>query len=350
MTIKIKNYSLVVFKAPRVSTKPLFESYEIARLLGYSQASSLRKQTLTDWKDWMKKGVHFEMVHDVPTLRRYEKEHEDAGNGSLKLVSSTRGRLFFTPEGMMSVLNRTSKPSEDLRSALERNGFFKGVFGVTIVKDEPKVIPPAPKPAAPSLSKEDRMFEYEVMQKLLEQLERLDNPNLRGLAITAAETALGRELEDLRLGEGVKTIFEAAVPKKPKVVQHPAAGPLFLEEDYYSMTRIGEKAGGYSAKSAGMAANNIAHSYGYTPEQIRNEPLPINQIEMRPDSSTGKKRRMVRFNKTFANQVVAELRGNPGFEPATFARGVPTLSAFSDGSQPLLSRGPFDEDEATRRS
>ncbi len=120
------------------------------------------------------------------------------------------------------------------------------------------------------------------------------------------------------------------------------SGPLFLEEDYYSMTRIGEKAGGYSAKQAGAAVSLVGRRHGYRPYDLRNCGLPVNQILMRPDSSTGKERKMVRFNKDFANEVVLELRNNPEFEPA-FTRGIPTITPFAEEkSYPKLSQGPFD--------
>jgi hypothetical protein len=357
-TIKLQNYSLVVFK---ITDVPLFESNEVATLLGYTQAGSLRKQTLSSWKDVFDEDIHYRMLHDEDWLRRYEKQHQDAGNGTLKAVKPTRGRLFFTPGGMLRVLNRTSKPSEELRAALMREGYFRNIREVMVVKDEPAPQPLEPQVPLSTLSKEDRMFEYEVMQKLLEQLERLEEPPLRGLAITAAETALGRKLEDLRFGEGVKTILEAAVPKQVPaptlydgvVIPAPRPipeGPFFTDNDFYSMTRIGQMAGGYTAKTAGVAADAVGRRLGYTHDQVRNAQLPINQIAMRPDSSTGKKRRMVRFSMSFANKVIVELRVSPKLEP-TLTQGVPTLSAFSGTtSHPLLSRGPFDEDGPARRS
>ena len=156
-TLKIKNYSLVVFK---VTDVPMFESNEVARLLGYKQAGSLRKQTLSDWKEHFVEGVHYGMVHEERHLRRYEEEHQEVGNGTLKAVKSTRGRLFFTPGGMLRVLNRTSKPSEELRSALMREGYFRNVREVMVVKDEPKVEPSTqplvPAAPPPTLSKEER--------------------------------------------------------------------------------------------------------------------------------------------------------------------------------------------------
>lgn len=394
-TLKVQNHSLVVFDAPNNAPLPLFESYEIAGLLGYSQHGSLRKQTLTDWKDHMFEGSHYVMVRDVREIRRYEREHRDAGNGFLKPTSSSRGRLFFTPKGLLYVLNRSSKPSEDLRSALTEAGYLdKFESMMTVAKPlntvfvrgqpchrcrrpldanedcpctpavkvaTPKRIPVNTVPATPPppRSKEERMFEYEVMQRLLEQLERLSEPQLRGLAITAAETALGRELKDLRFGEGVKTVFKAVAPVgvaiavegQKKLPRLSADGPFFKDDDFYSMTRIGQMAGGYTARMAGIAVDLVCKRLGYSSWQVRNEQLPINEISMRPDSSTGKKRPMVRFARDFANKVITELRTNPELEP-TLTQGIPTLSAFGETSpgHPLLSRGPFDEDDATSSS
>ena len=50
----------------------LFESYEISELLGYKQLSSLRKQTLTDWKDTLLCGADYVMVHDEKLLELYD--------------------------------------------------------------------------------------------------------------------------------------------------------------------------------------------------------------------------------------------------------------------------------------
>jgi hypothetical protein len=120
-----------------------------------------------------------------------------------------------------------------------------------------------------------------------------------------------------------------------------SSGPIFTHEDYYSMTRIGELAGGYTARQAGLAANIVAARINFTAEQIRTEQLPINQIVMRPDSTSGKKRQMVRFCKSFANEVVHELRTNVAFEP-DLSPGIPTVTSFEEGSYPSLARGPFD--------
>jgi len=264
-------------------------------------------------------------------------------------VHPTRGRLFFTIEGLVKVLRKTSKPTNELETAL-RNKYD----GVNWNPDVTTAAPSTPPPK----SLEDRKFEYQVMQELIKQLERLQSPQLRNLAITAAETALGRRLDEVRTGEVLNNVFTATATTRKTPVKatlevktttaHPARvvieGPLFTKRDFFSMTRIGEKAGGYSAKQAGLAADIVAKQLGYTREQIRNEELPINQLAMRPDTTTGKKRQMVRFHTDFANKVVQELRSNPQFEPEVAQGGIPTVTTFEPNeSYPTLSRGPLDE-------
>lgn len=367
--IKVQGVELCVFQ------DRLFESYEVAALLGYSQHSSLRKQTLTDWKNKLFKGQHYEMVHDEDTLLEYDALFRRIRGIVLAPVKPKRGRLFFSAQGLLAVLNRSSKPTEELRAALMRAGYFDNVRGHMIVKDEPVYIAgqpcrrckrpldeardcpctPVPKqvaaPPAP-VPQDERLFHYEVMQKLLEQLERLDDPQLRDLAISAAEVALGRELKELRAPEKTKaaiksltTILSPPVTQPPPVKLKTLVGVFFKEEGYYSMTRIGELAGGFTAQSAGKAVDLVGHRLGYTHAQLRNNGLPFNQIMMRPDSTSGKKRPMVRFDRDFANKVVHELRTNPKFEP-TLTPGIPTPGPVDLGERevtyPKLSRGPFD--------
>ena len=81
------------------------------------------------------------------------------------------------------------------------------------------------------------------------------------------------------------------------------------------MTRIGEKAGGYTARQAGKALDIVAARVGYGHDQIRKEKCVLNEIVPRPDSTSGKLRLMCRFHTDFANEVVRELRANPDFVP-----------------------------------
>jgi hypothetical protein len=201
---------------------------------------------------------------------------------------------------------------------------------------------------------DDRRFKYEVLQKLLTQLQELDElPMLCLLAIEAAEIALGKDLTDLRnkyafqvpstptstSAPGVILRLDAGITPAPSVPD----GPVFTEQGYYGLKQIGEMAGGYAPAVAGKAANVVAEALDYTPEQIRTEQLDFNELPMLPDSSTGKPRRMYRFNLTFANEVIRELRESADFRPRD--RPLP-LTSFSSGSHPKLSQGPFDEDAA----
>lgn len=332
-TLDINGTKLCVFT---FEGQELFESSEISILLGYKQPSSLRKQTLNDWYALFDQGVDFRMFNDTPTLDAYKGLFYETHGRDPISASPSRGVLFFTATGLHKVFQKTSKSvPEDLRAV----GSAKAPRDNSSSKDKPI-----------ELSKEDRLFEYQVLQTLLEQLERLQTPALRNLAITSAETALGRRLNELRTGETLSSIFtQTASPKSPQVISAPRSvpwGPLFVKEDYYSMTRIGEMAGGYSAKQAGFAADIVAKDLGYTRAQIRKEKLSINEVSMRPDTTTGQKRLMVRFHKDFANRIVQELRSNPEFEPIG---GSPTITTFNGGDKqyPLLSRGPLDDQGPT---
>lgn len=329
-TIQIQNHSQVIFHDTSQTTQPLFDSYELAQVLGYTQASSLRKQTLTDWKEHLIVDKDFVMVRDEKTLLRYDAEYEAAGNGELKPTKTTRGRLFYTPAGVLKVFARTSKPTREIHQEFSNSGYL---FNGTLPKADQKgdeVIKPE-KPQAPGITKGERRFYYEVMRTLLADLERLTDPSLRELAIKSAEMILGPfALKDVRLGMGIKAfvkiVHPSAVPKRLSV-----AGPLFLQEDYYSMTRIGEMAAQaperkmYTAVTAGHAADVVAKKLGYGHDQIRSEPLRFNQVKKRPDSTTGARREMVRFSKDFSNQVIRELRANPKFEATLPPPPVPKV-------------------------
>ena len=337
----------------------LIESYELAAFLGYTQHSSLRKQTLTDWKGKFVSGIHYVMTHDEETIRNYEELYRQVHGYAVKPMKSSRGRLFFLPQGLGQLLKKSTKPTAHVVAALENRGIDLKMDAPLSPNEESTPLPDAPTPAveeAPAKSLEDRKFEYGVMQELIKQLERLQQPQLRSLAITAAETALGRRLDEVRTGEVLNNVFTATAstprraPTKPTLevtttTTHPARvvvdGPIFTKNDFHSMTRIGEKAGGYSAKQAGQAADIVAERFGYTREQIRNKELPINQLAMRPDTTTGRKRQMVRFHTKFANQVVLELRQNPQFMPEAAPTGIPTFE--SNEGYPTLSRGPLEE-------
>lgn len=331
--INIEGRKILVFSSHHPY---LFESYELSDLLGYSQSSSLRKQTLNDWYREMVPDQDYHLIHDEVTLDIYRQRYFTVHGEHVKPMAADRGRLFFTPRGIVKVLNKTTKKTGSLlRDALEQEGYLKGL-------DLQDAAPEAKK------SKEDRKFEYEVMRTLIEQLERLKDAQLRELAITAAETALGRELKNLRpLGRVMSFTVPQPWDSFPDEPKRDPSGPMFTEKGYYSLTRIGEKAGGYTARVAGLAADNVAKGLGYTREEIRTRQLPINELAMRPDTTTGKKRQMVRFRMDFANQVVAELRANPDFEPTLPPKTSGSLPSFYAGQTqyPKLSKGVFEDEE-----
>jgi hypothetical protein len=353
--IKIDGAPLLLFALP---DGLVVESYELARALGYTQHSSIRKQILTDWKEHLRPTTHWNMVNDHRWLEKYEALHIKE-IGPIKPVTEQRGRLFLTPAGMAEVLSRTSKKNKVvLQGALEKEGFLDAA----VRKSSPKNTAPAPEVTGSGIDTlvaikeglaEDRRFKYQVIQTLLTQLQDFDDPELCILAVEAAEIALGRKLTDLRN----RYAFQAPSPRgpKPPTMSAPSStakppsnlgvpdGPVFKETGFYGLKQIGEMAGGYAASVAGKAANVVAEEIGHTAEEIRTEQLDFNELPMLPDSSTGKPRKMYRFNLMFSNAVIRELRENADFRPRD--RPMP-LTSFSSGSHPKLSQGPFSEEDA----
>lgn len=341
----------------------LLESYEIARVLGYKQQSSLRKQVLKDWTSRFQETWDYVLYRVDPTnllsrehpeqthlpmhvLEKYETQYEEMTGKKPPAVKPERGRLFFTPKGIQLVLLHSSKPGRaELRDQLVNAGFLNNSASLSKADQvldpetnaKPILVPlkVSSKSEKPEISKLDRMFQYEVLQTLIGQLERNTDPALRGLAVSAAELALGRPLDELRkMREPTKRSSSTTTPRLS------TEGPLFTVEGYYSMTRIGEKAGGYDARTTGLAVNVIAARRGYSKEQVREQVFSFNQIEMRPDNTTGKERRMVRFNKEFANEVIKELRANPQLHPIKRDGAV---APFGAPGFPKLNRSILDD-------
>jgi len=319
------------------------ESYQLSELLGYKQWSSLRKQTLTDWKNWMVEGIDYIMVHDEKEMRWYEKAGFALLSRPLVHVSPSRGYLFFTGVGVGKVLERTTK----VAAPAFRADTQEVVWEIGSVRVAPK---PAP------LSSEDRKYQYEVLQTLLSQLKEFSDPAMREVAIAAAEAATGKDFSNLRqtqvrsAPESVATVVQAPKPVPtvvPKVRSfYETVAPLFEDEGFYSLKAIGEKAGGYSSNTAGKAANLVAGRMGYTADQIRRTQLSFNQLPVLRDTN-GNPRQMFRFGKEFSNGVVKELRTNTKFRPTP---AVP-FSSFSEGAgQHVSLTAPLnlgeDEDDA----
>lgn len=369
------------------------EAYHLARLLGYTQQHAIRKQVLTDWRHDFEEGVDYEMCHDPDALTDYESRFRDHF-GMVKIVAPSRGRIFLTWSGLQKVFGHTTKDCKQLEKTLAR--FFSSspnsrLEEKTQIKKKEEQPPLEEEPApletleeleTPSKTydsssspdsvessspeepprKLSRWHQYKILEQLIDHLKGSSDPVIRRLALMSAETGLGRELKDIR-----EMLFprqlEKAPDLEPVVVSsspahrrtsvlsqlspaHHGSGLLAQPFDprlglYYGLKQIGEKAGGYSAVQAGKAADLVAARMGYTHDDIRKRKLSFNDLPQLPDSTSGKLRRMYRFDADFSNQVVAELRANPDFEAAQ----APDIGEFGDGGHrfPKLSRGPFDD-------
>jgi hypothetical protein len=375
------------------------ESRTLSQLLGYVQVGSLRKQVLHDWDDEFVELEDYYLERDGARIRDWEAGTQHVL--SSKPVKPARGLLFFSGSGIKKVLLKSSKErASRLLHLLETNEleYFRQpvLEAAERPQEKPELEPPestseqleldleAPEELEGQLQElEDqeaqRFFRYEVLQRLLEQLQELEMPSLQELAIEAAEIALDRELSDLRRDFGlthtmssstselqeedmssssaqqlddvvdidipdeeVIQMLEQEVPAAPPLpraqIDEPLKfpGPIFTSRGYYSLSKIGHMAGGYSAKTAGVAADVVAKKlYGFSHDDIRTKQLPFNQLVVRPDRR-GSPRKMFRFNRQFANQVLHELRTNSSFQPET-PKGEPTIEPRN------LSVGPFDD-------
>jgi hypothetical protein len=340
---------------------PHVEAYHLADRLGYSQSHSIRKQVLSDWQPIFEEGTDYKMVHDEGEIRAYEHQYEQE-IGAIKPIKATRGRMFLSPSGLSKVFGHTSKDSRELRLALD---FLKQPTGTGGAGSNDH--------DHGNGSEVSRERQYEILETLLDHLKDLTDPGLRRLALMSAELGLGRQLPDIRalLGlehqsppsgpppassgakdpgpsssvsvkETVLTWDDRNKAARDYLARRPITqGPLFSSSPaYYALKQIGDLAGGYTAKQAGKAADIVAGRMGYSHDEIRRRQLPFNELPVLPDSTSGKPRRMYRFNSHFANHVVNELRANKQFVPAK----PRNLGPFSQGGNllPKLSRGPFE--------
>lgn len=359
--VHIGESKLLVFTLPWGN---VVEANELCVLLGYTEPTRLRRQIDKDWQTQFKHGVEIQEVHEYKWVKKYEGLYIDKVAGgdrsAITPVTGKKGRVFLSPAGVKKVLDKTAHKAqaEVIEEALTKANFF----------EMPRVAAPAPPPKIEEEAKpllhwqlepqkpertllETRQHTYDVMQKLITQLVELQDDDLRLLAIEAAEIAIGRRFPDLRAKYQTATSKTTQQPQPtpaPKPVPAAAVvtpgGPRFMTEGFYSCKQIGEMAGGYSPKAAGEAATIVGRRWGHTSEEIRTQQLPFNELPILPDTH-GKPRKMFRFNRKFSNEVVTELRNNPGFKPQP---GVPTLSPFGGVSvYPKLSQGPFQEEENT---
>ena len=187
----------------------------------------------------------------------------------------------------------------------------------------------------------DRKFEYEVLERLLEHMRSDDPREIKLLALHSAETVLGREVPHVRelLKEPPEELQEFPPATDGPGAELRASGELVFTDPsrYFGLKEIGAKAGGYSGVTAGKAADLVAARLGHSRKEIRTVQLPFNKLENRPHPDTGGMMHLYRFNASFANMVVVELRTNPLFLPA-----VPKdITPFSEGGEnfPKLSQG-----------
>jgi hypothetical protein len=377
----------------------LVESYHLATYLGYAQQHLLRKAVQTDWKRFFHPRIDYRIKHNESDLRRYEAAHEAAGFGALRPMGTTRGRMFFTVPGLRKVIFHTSKDVVRLKQELARAGVqvedagiepftHAPAAGKTKVPDggltetlesfrqtpvagleDPSL--PYADPEERSKDLEQRKWEYGVLEQLLEHLRQLSEPVLQRLAITAAETALGRELSDLRVGletaRAHSAFAEMAAPPRRTLEDVPQldgdTGPQPGERGgqwpggspgrfplsrgvFYSCSDIGARAGGFSARAAGMAANSVASRRGITPEQLRSRCSGLDFVNIYTKTDAfGHPREMFAFDAKFANEVLRELQAN--FAPQRLDLGPDPSLDFGRQSKPYpkLSRGPFEDDD-----
>lgn len=337
-----------------IGDQPTIESYELSEVLGYVQAGSLRKQILSDWNEFMEEGEDFILTHDSVELREYEAYCKTVNLGPVKPVKPIRGYLFITGAGVGKVLTRTTKPVPDrlfnlLHNELEGLDPEPSPAVPAIVKQEetpaePLTVPEVPTAVEPPvLSLEERRFHYEVLQTLFIQLQEDPGPVLREVAIMAAETALGKPLPELRLGFGFQALGEA-ISQSTWTSSQNQDRSVFTQHGWYSLTAIGDKAGGYSAVNAGKAANLVAARDHLTPTQIRTTKLPFNVLVTGRDTNN-RERQMVRFNRMFSNRVILELRSNPAFTPLPVSRELASFSTPNTRSVNLSAPLNLEDDD-----
>ena len=293
---------------------PHLESQLLAKLMGYVQVGSIRKQIDSNWEDDFLHLVDFELIRDEEELRAYET-FALLHLGHCKPAKLERGRVFLSPDGIQKVLEHSKKTSKEFKEFLRKEGVLsisaypaQGFTDQVEIDFEEEEVPASS--TIRELEQEDvqeeRQRKYEVVQSLLHNLSAHQDLVLRELAIEAAELVLGIRLERVRekvLGQKCQS---SPPPRKTD-------GPLFEEEGWYSLRQIGKLAGGYSASSAGKAANIVATRWGHSPSDIRNRQLHFNTFVTR--EINGSPRTWAEFNRAFSNEVVCEARSNETVAP-----------------------------------
>lgn len=294
---------------------PHLESQHLANLMGYVQEGSIRKQITSDWDGQFLHDQDYIILHEEEELRRYETVAA-LNFGRCKVAKLERGRLFLTASGVRKVLARSTKTTKEFEMFLELKVFAEEeALDLVPAREENragmdwKALEETPsstiQEADPNEVQGERQRKYDVVQQLLHNLSAHQDMVLRELAIEAAELVLGHRLERVR--EKVLGQKPAAPPPRK------TDGPLFEEEGWYSLRQIGKLAGGYSASSAGKAANIVAKRWGHTPSDIRSRKTHFSTFVTR--EINGAPRTWPEYNRAFSNETVCELRSNESFAP-----------------------------------
>jgi hypothetical protein len=397
----------------------MVESTDLAVFLEYRQPGSIRKQIQSDWAPNFVEGEDFLLEQDTATLEdwaRRRRVHLESSQGvlpHLAKVSAKRGRLFLLETGLRKALSLTSKlgatrlrldlgklsahfraPDLDpevssslandtpvfqsrlpgpIRRPRRSNDPFAGFeldsSGQAVLESsgDPVSDPEAesretitPSSDPPS-SLEERKFQHEVLQFLIQNLhQHAENPLLRRLALEAAETSLGRKINLEAPSPGELLSSSSELGGSPRVLEPPSrpdapsapprSAPPVFTSGWHTMSEIGQMAGGFSASTAGKAADQLAAGFGVTPAQMRAQRTVFSRLvtlerQTNPrDRRHGRQITQVQFTADFANRMVELLRSDPAFTP----KARPVLSSFDAGGEhlPKLSR-PLDLDASS---
>lgn len=314
------------------------ESSELSRILEYSRPRALRENRVLNKLP----PASYQLIRRGPFTSQYLTAYE-------KNIGSVMGRhpldgedrlkgeplIFFTMSGVMALLERSQKAMSDHLKEAINHALVKWEKGP--IASSPKVEPPkAPSPSSEPSSRKQDPSNYEVLQTLLSQLQTLPDDLLKHLAVDAAEEALGRDLSRYR-PKSAKVFSQVPNPKAPSEPTTPP-DPVIHEGEWLSMSRIGKRAGGYTAHQAGKAVTIVAQQLGIGDYAIRNCPMSINRFIEAKDSN-GTLRKMVHFRADFARKVVKELQSNSSFEPRVVPTTEESVRPFVEGQFQDLSPG-----------
>lgn len=366
----------------------LVEGGELGRFLEYTQPGSVRKQVLSDWKEHFRSGEDFVLEKFAFERRDWVKRRKAMDDATLlPVVHSRLGRIFLTEAGLAKFLRMTAKPrAHTLQLALAAVSPAFRAPDLEPLEDHVSSKPSDPQadsstarapersarefardPASSDQALDHRSsdpdrggdlerlrFRHEVYQQLLSNAYKYrSETDLLRLALTAAEDALGHRVEGIRMLEAVRapqptpeaarapSTDRTATPTRTWLVA-PTNSRVFTN-GWHTMSEIGSRAGGYSAVSAGKAADIVAANFHVSPHELRTSDTPFSRVKQVRDSSTGKPRPQVEFNSDVANLIVDTLRTLSEFRP----KERPELAPFGAGAEdsPKLSR-PVDLSDA----